>query len=466
MSFGSAIFLFGFLPLTAALYRLLPWRWARRVLVTGASLFFYACGRLWDLPVLLLSALLHYAAGRLLLRTQSRRAVVAAVVVLDLGLLAACKYLDFLCAAAGLPVGPLNLPLSLGVSFFTFQGISYVVDGSRDRSQLSRTFFPVLQYLCFFPNLVSGPLARFQAVRPQLEAAVRPDWETAALALRRFTLGLGKKLLLAGTLAPAVDAVFALDGASLDLRTAWLGAVAYALQLYFDFSGYSDMALGLGCLFGVTLPENFRYPYRAGSITDFWRRWHVSLSQWFRDYLYIPLGGSRRGLSRQCVNTLAVFLVSGLWHGANLTFVVWGGLHGVFLAAETVLLGRRQLASPLGRGLHRAATLALVCLSWVFFRSADLPQAWSILRSIFTDFRLSAALTGLGMGRVELALVCLLALVLPLLERLPALEVQADRIRGRYAVPLLYFLLAAAIVACRCLVLTEHGATAFIYFQF
>ena len=226
MSFGSAIFLFGFLPLTAALYRLLPWRWARRVLVTGASLFFYACGRLWDLPVLLLSALLHYAAGRLLLRTQSRRAVVAAVVVLDLGLLAACKYLDFFCAAAGLPVGPLNLPLPLGVSFFTFQGISYVVDGSRDRSQLSRTFFPVLQYLCFFPNLVSGPLARFQAVRPQLEAAVRPDGETAALALRRFTVGLGKKLLLAGTLAPAVDAVFALDGASLDLRTAWLGAVA------------------------------------------------------------------------------------------------------------------------------------------------------------------------------------------------------------------------------------------------
>ena len=278
MSFGSAIFLFGFLPLTAALYRLLPWRWARRVLVTGASLFFYACGRLWDLPVLLLSALLHYAAGRLLLGTQSRRAVVAAVVVLDLGLLAACKYLDFLCAAAGLPVGPLNLPLPLGVSFFTFQGISYVVDGSRDRTQLSRAFFPVLQYLCFFPNLVSGPLARFQAVRPQLEAAARPDWETAALALRRFTVGLGKKLLLAGTLAPAVDAVFALDGASLDLRTAWLGAVAYALQLYFDFSGYSDMALGLGSLFGVTLPENFRYPYRARSITDFWRRWHISLS--------------------------------------------------------------------------------------------------------------------------------------------------------------------------------------------
>ena len=389
MSFGSAIFLFGFLPLTAALYRLLPWRWARRVLVTGASLFFYACGRLWDLPVLLLSALLHYAAGRLLLRTQSRRAVVAAVVVLDLGLLAACKYLDFFCAAAGLPVGPLNLPLPLGVSFFTFQGISYVVDGSRDRSQLSRTFFPVLQYLCFFPNLVSGPLARFQAVRPQLEAAARPDGETAALALRRFTVGLGKKLLLAGTLAPAVDAVFALDGASLDLRTAWLGAVAYALQLYFDFSGYSDMALGLGSLFGVTLPENFRYPYRARSITDFWRRWHISLSQWFRDYLYIPLGGSRRGKARTVVNKLAVFLATGLWHGANWTFVLWGAWHGLFAALET--------ATPLDRmGKRRFGhvyALLVVLVGFTLFRADTVAAGLAMISNLFTGFAFIPAST-------------------------------------------------------------------------
>ena len=389
MSFGSAIFLFGFLPLTAALYRLLPWRWARRVLVTGASLFFYA-----------LRAAVGFAGAAALGAAPLRRRTAAAENPVPPGRggrrggpgpgsAGRVQVPGFLlrCRRAARRT-PESAPAS-GRVLLHLPGDQ--LRGGRQPGPVPAEphVFPVLQYLCFFPNLVSGPLARFQAVRPQLEAAVRPDWETAALALRRFTLGLGKKLLLAGTLAPAVDAVFALDGASLDLRTAWLGAVAYALQLYFDFSGYSDMALGLGCLFGVTLPENFRYPYRARSITDFWRRWHISLSQWFRDYLYIPLGGSRRGKARAVVNKLAVFLATGLWHGANWTFVLWGAWHGLFAALET--------ATPLGRiGKRRFGhvyALLVVLVGFTMFRADTVAVGLAMISNLFTGFAFTPAST-------------------------------------------------------------------------
>ena len=260
MSFGSAIFLFGFLPVTVVLYRLLPWRLPRRILFTAASLLFYAFGSLGDLALLLASVALHYLAGLLLLRSRGRRVVVAMVVLVDLGLLVGYKYWSFLLTTVGLPAAA-ALPLPAGISFFTFQGISYVVDAYRDREHASARFFPVLQYLVCFPNLISGPLVKFRDLSPQLAKAERPDARGTALALRRFTVGLGKKLLLAGTLGVVADGIFALEQGALDIRTAWLGAVAYALQLYFDFSGYSDMAVALGRLFGLKLPENFRLPY-------------------------------------------------------------------------------------------------------------------------------------------------------------------------------------------------------------
>ncbi len=387
MGFGSALFLFGFLPLTVLLFHLLPGVRARQVLLVLASLVFYAFGRLWDLPILLASVALHYGAGRLLLRLESRRrAVVAVTVALDLALLLSCKYLDFLAGALGQLLGVSlavpALPLPLGVSFFTFQGISYVVDAYRDRSQAGRRLFPVLQYLTFFPNLVSGPLVSFRQVQPMLARLERPGSVETAAALRRFAVGLGKKLLLVGALQTLTDGLFGLDAAALDLRTAWLGAVSYTLQLYLDFSGYSDMAVGLGRLFGVALPENFRYPYRAGSITDFWRRWHISLSGWFRDYLYIPLGGSRRGYGRTLRNKAVVFLATGLWHGANWTFLIWGLWHGLFSLLET----RRDGSRRRPRWYGHLYTLLVVVLGFAVFRADTLAQGFGMMGAMFTGF--------------------------------------------------------------------------------
>ena len=281
MSFGSAIFLFAFLPASVALYHLIPGTRAKNICLLTASLLFYGFGRLADLPILVGLALFNYLLG-LFLR---RRWVLALGVSLDLGVLLFYKFLF-----------PASLPL--GISFFTFQAISYLADAYRDPAQTSRRFIPLLQYLCFFPNLISGPLWKFQDMRPMLEHRQTTP-EATAKGLRRFTVGLGKKLLLSAPLGLAVDTVYALDPSALDFRTSWLGAVCYALHLYLDFSGYSDMALGLGSMFGFQLPENFDLPYLAVSITDFWRRWHISLSRWFRDYLYIPLGGNRKGPARQ-----------------------------------------------------------------------------------------------------------------------------------------------------------------------
>lgn len=410
MGFVSAVFLFAFLPLSVILFHLLPWRRGRQGLLVTASLIFYAFGRLWDVPILLASVVLHYLAGRLLLHlTRYRRAVVAITVVLDITLLFACKYMVFLDAFLrlfpGISIAVPSLPLPLGISFFTFQGISYVVDAYRDRSQASSRFFPVLQYLTFFPNLVSGPLVPFRQIGPMLNRLERPDSRRTAAALRRFTVGLTKKLLLAGTLQTLADGIFTLDSTVLDARTAWLGAITYALQLYLDFSSYSDMAIGMGQLFGVSLPENFRYPYRAASITDFWRRWHISLSTWFRDYLYIPLGGNRCGQAITLRNKAIVFLITGLWHGANWTFLFWGLWHGFFSILETQFPALRQKH----RWYSHLYTLLVVVFGFVFFRADSLSQGMAMVRAMVSGFSWQVgstlALTQYGTHRVFAALV-------------------------------------------------------------
>ena len=459
MSFGSAIFLFGFLPVTVVLYRLLPGQLPRRILFTAASLLFYAFGSLGDLALLLASVVLHYLAGLLLLRSRGRRAVVAMVVLVDLGLLVGYKYWSFLLTTVGLPPAT-ALPLPAGISFFTFQGISYVVDAYRDREHASARFFPVLQYLVCFPNLISGPLVKFRDLSPQLAKAERPDARGTALALRRFAVGLGKKLLLAGTLGVVADGIFALEQGALDIRTAWLGAVAYALQLYFDFSGYSDMAVALGRLFGLKLPENFRLPYCAKSITDFWRRWHISLSSWFRDYLYIPLGGNRRGLKKTLRNKWVVFLATGLWHGASWTFVLWGAWHGLFATLET--------ATPLGklqnRKIGRIYALLVVLVGFVLFRASTLSQAAEMAGNLFAGFALTPAST--------LALRHLLtrrALASLLVGAVGALGGGAwlwERVKNRRGAEAVSLALTLALLALCVLSLAAGTFQPFIYQQF
>lgn len=432
MSFGSAIFLFAFLPASAALCHLMPGTRTKNMALLAASLLFYGFGRLVDLPILLGMALLNYILGLLLPRW---RWTLALGVTLNLGVLLAYK-LFF----------PALLPL--GISFFTFQGISYLADASRDPEQVSRRFLPLLQYLCFFPNLISGPLWKFREMRPMLEDR-RTTPEATAKGLRRFTAGLGKKLLLSAPLGGFVDAVYALDPSALDVRTAWLGAVCYALHLYLDFSGYSDMAVGLGMLFGFRLPENFDLPYLAVSLSDFWRRWHISLSHWFRDYLYIPLGGSRKGKARAAANKLAVFLATGFWHGVRPTYLLWGLWHGLLCALETVT----PLKNTNRRWYGRIYALLAILIGFAMFRAETLGQGMGLIAKLFTGFSLTGVSTRLLASALTNRVWLALLTGLFISAGVPAgLSRRLDGVRGAEAVRygftlVLLFACAAALAA-------------------
>ena len=323
MAFHSAPFLFFFFPAAWLLSLTVSGRGKQYVLI-AVSLAFYACGQWQGVPVLVLSALLAWLAGR-----SGRKGVLALTLVCQVAMLGVFKYLDFFTGTLndllGLNIPAANLLLPIGVSFFTFKAMAYTIDAYRDGGT-SRRFLDVLLYLSFFPQVVSGPIERYGQFAENLEN--RPlNAVQMAHGLRRFIIGFAKKALLSETAALAANGAFGLE-AGLDFRLAWLGAFAYTIQIYFDFSGYSDMAIGLGEL---------DYPYISASITEFWRRWHISLSFWFRDYLYIPLGGGRCGKLRKCLNKCAVFLLCGLWHGASWTFVLWGAWHGLFSVLESAL---------------------------------------------------------------------------------------------------------------------------------
>ncbi len=391
MVFSSAVFLFAFLPVVLLVYRLLPGIRSRNAWLALSSVVFYAFGRLSYVPLFLLSVCINYLAGAALGRFRQSRAVLAAAVALNLGILGLFKYADFLLsnlnALLGLSIPLPGIVLPIGISFYTFQGLSYVIDVYRDPGERSRSFFELLLYIAFFPQLIAGPIVKYHDIAPQLRSR-HPAAEDVASGLARFITGLAKKLLLANTAGLVADRVFdeLLPAGLLDARLAWLGAVCYTLQIYFDFSGYSDMAIGLGRCFGLTIKENFDLPYCALSMRDFWRRWHISLSTWFREYLYIPLGGNRRGRGRTLLNRMLVFLCTGIWHGANWTFVLWGLLHGALTCLEDAGLiptGRLSRSRP-GRLLCRVYTLLSVTLLFVLFRSASLASAGQMLAVLFT----------------------------------------------------------------------------------
>ena len=333
MVFSSPVFLFAFLPLVFLLERLCPsLRWKNAVL-SLASLVFYAFGQLVFLPLFLGSVLLNYLSGLCLMRFPSRRRFLLTLsVVLNLLLLGVFKYGDFVLQNLGRP--PVGILLPIGISFFTFQGMSYVIDVYRDPESGTADFGKLLLYLAFFPQLIAGPIVKYHDFAPQVDRRHTDPLSTEE-GLRRFIRGLGKKLLIADAVGRIADAVF--TGGTADLRLAWLGAVCYMLQIYYDFSAYSDMAIGMARMFGFSLQENFLHPYAAVSIRDFWRRWHVSLSSWFKEYLYIPLGGNRKGKLRTALNRLLVFFCTGLWHGANWTFVLWGLGHGLLSSLDGAL---------------------------------------------------------------------------------------------------------------------------------
>jgi alginate O-acetyltransferase complex protein AlgI len=410
MVFSSYLFLFYFLPAALALYYAAPRR-AKHLVLTLVSYVFYGWANPLFITLLLVSTVIDYVAGLVIAgghaarasaaapldpdgpRTARQRAALVASIVTNLGLLGFFKYSNFAAAnvdalarALGLPApelsGALRVTLPLGISFYTFQSMSYTFDVYLGRAAAIRSFVDFACYVSMFPQLVAGPIIRFREVADQL----RDRTHTAAKFARGvafFSLGLAKKVILANPCGKIADLAF--EAGALGVWDAWFGVTAYAFQIYFDFSGYSDMAIGLGLMFGFVFPKNFDSPYRSQSITEFWRRWHISLSTWLRDYLYLPLGGNRKGPRRTYANLFIVMLLGGLWHGAAWHFVLWGGLHGVLLALERAR-GKRTVYEGLPRPLRVACTFVIVLVTWVFFRAPDLPAA----------LRYAGAMVGLG----------------------------------------------------------------------
>ncbi len=390
MLFSSLLFLQIFLPCTfagALFFR----KWGANLFLLLASLLFYAWGEPLYVFLLLASTMINYFIGIFIEQADTavnKKAGVGIGIAANLLLLGHYKYMNFfICYINSCLPGliPENEPIALpiGISFYTFQAISYLVDVYRNEVKAERNFISLSLYISFFPQLIAGPIIKFHDVSQQLKNRVMTVSSTA-IGIRRFIFGLSKKVLLANTLAIAADTIFKMNPTQLTREQAWLGITAYALQIYFDFSGYSDMAIGLGKMFGFDYLENFNYPYLSTSIRDFWRRWHISLSTWFKEYLYIPLGGSRCGKLRTGFNLLVVFFLTGLWHGAAWNFVFWGLFHGIFLMTEHFLTRKHSLALPFYlKPLPHIYTLMVVITGWVFFRAETLEYAFRYLEIMF-----------------------------------------------------------------------------------
>ena len=477
MVFSSLTFLFLFLPLTLAAYYACPAR-HRNLVALLASALFYAWGAPRFVIVLFVSGLMDYVLSRELPADRGtsgrRKGVLALAVVLNIALLLYFKYANFFVAEmnamlarfGGGPVPWAAVALPIGISFFTFQKVSYLVDVYRGVAQPARNALDYLLYVVLFPQLIAGPIVRYHDVARQLEER---DYtrERFFMGILRFSQGLGKKVLVANTMAELADAAFNATPAGLTCGQAWLGVLAYAFQIYFDFSGYSDMAIGLGRLLGIEFLENFNRPYISRSITEFWRRWHISLSNWMREYLYIPLGGNRRGAVRTYFNLWIVFLISGFWHGAAWNFVVWGAFHGFFLCLDKLGKDTRLARAPGWIGLP--VTFVLVLFSWVLFRAPTLPHALAYMGRMLDLIGTAGEIpTVLGFGLRHQAMLAA-ALVIcfgPALKPHPFDFMRLDPGPARPGQALARFAAAMLLLTWSASVLATSSFNPFIYFRF
>lgn len=389
MVFSSLLFLFLFFPVILVLYYLVPRRFRNLVLLV-ASLFFYA----WGEPVyvflmmgtIVVDWLLGLGIGACMERGRRTAAkwLVVAAVVSNIGALGVFKYTDFVIgninSIFGAAIPLLRIALPIGISFYTFQILSYVIDVYRGDTRVQKNIISFGAYVVLFPQLIAGPIVRYQTVAEELDTR-RETLEDFSSGVQRFMVGLGKKVLLANNIGMLWDTISAQPASEIPVLTAWLGIFAYAFQIYFDFSGYSDMAIGLGRMFGFHFLENFNYPYMATSITDFWRRWHISLSTWFKEYVYIPLGGNRRGFPLQIRNILVVWLLTGFWHGASWNFMMWGVYFGILLILEKVFLLKWLDRAP--KWVTHVYTMFLVLISWVIFAFDDLSRGVAYIGALF-----------------------------------------------------------------------------------
>lgn len=465
MLFSSIPFLFYFLPCVFVLYFLVPMRWKNTVLLL-ASLFFYAWGEPKFVVFMLASIVQGYVLARLVekYRADRRRAklFLTLSLVFSLGLLGYCKYADFFLsgfnALTGLHIPLLRVTLPIGISFYTFQILSYVVDVYRGDVKAQRNFIDLAAYIAMFPQLIAGPIVRYETVEQEIrERSVTMD--DLAQGFRRFVVGLAKKLLLANQVAQVATIVYSGDPANYGSLMYWLAAVAYTLQIYFDFSGYSDMAIGLGRMFGFHFLENFNYPYISLSVTEFWRRWHISLSTWFRDYVYIPLGGNRVSRGKWVRNILVVWGLTGLWHGADWNFLLWGLYYGVLLLIEKLWLGKYLERLP--KALRWLLCMVIVCIGWVMFNLTDFAQMRAALARMFSFTHVA----------LSQSLAADVSIVPPLLWMLPALVFSTPVCRRvhlgeSYGAEIVRNVVCLALLAV-CIVFSVSATfNPFIYFRF
>ncbi|ONI47986.1 hypothetical protein AN644_03135 [Candidatus Epulonipiscium fishelsonii] len=375
MIFSSVSFLFLFLPIVFGGYLLVPNIKLKNMWLLLASLLFYAWGEPIYIMLMIFSTFINWKFGLVI---EKKPTLLKYVVIINLGILFIFKYLNFVTSSLNISGFETNISLPIGISFFTFQAMSYVIDVKRGVVEAQKSYLSLLLYICLFPQLIAGPIIKYHDIATQImERTINVD--KIYTGINRFIIGLSKKMIVSNTLAVYVDTIFSTDVTSLNIVSTWIGAFAYVFQIYFDFSGYSDMAIGLGKMFGFEFKENFNYPLTATSIKDFWNRWHISLSTWFKEYLYIPLGGNRNGKTYR--NLMIVFLATGIWHGANWTFVLWGVFNGIFLILE-----RKKFIQIKLRPLQHMYTFLVVTLLFVLFRADNIEYAMGYFKTMFFGF--------------------------------------------------------------------------------
>lgn len=492
MLFSSMVFLWCFLPIVllgiTAITKFCPKNKRLRtknIFLLICSLFFYAWGGIYYLLIMLSSIVINYLGGyfvnpdKLDNRTRKRNLII--IIVLNLSILFVFKYFNmvidlienvmdkgiggiFYSFAYTEGTGALGIPeivLPIGISFFTFQAMSYVLDVYAGNASVQGRLIDFALYVSFFPQLIAGPIVKYSDIALQL----RKRKQTRAMTLdgqRRFVYGLAKKVIIANTFGDIADHIWALETANLGSAVAWLGMISYTIQIYYDFSGYSDMAIGIGKMLGFNFKENFNYPYTALSIQDFWRRWHISLSSWFKEYVYFPLGGSRRGLKRTCFNTFIVFLLTGIWHGANFTFIAWGMLYAILLIMERCFLGDWLKKNPV-KPLNWVYTMFMVMIAWVLFRSDNIAQSITFIGQLFAGK--STAYTVFSYLSMEAMLLFVVVILFSgLLQRL--LNNKYLELKDKEAFIYTDFAFQMLLLIICILKLISGTYNAFIYYQF
>lgn len=469
MVFSSVLFLFRFLPVFFICYYVAPGRMKNFILLLG-SLFFYAWGEPVYVLLMLFSTLSDYVHGRLIEKYRGggrAKLFLVSSVLINLLVLCFFKYADFLIQTVnvlfGTSIPPLNLPLPIGISFYTFQTMSYTIDVYRGEAEVQRNLLDFGVFVTMFPQLIAGPIVKYRDVEERLHNR-SVDICTVSCGMKRFCVGLAKKVLIANNIGELWSEISGMNLGEISALTAWLGILAFAFQIYFDFSGYSDMAIGLGKMMGFYFPENFNYPYISASVTEFWRRWHISLGSWFREYVYIPLGGNRKGLPRQLVNVFIVWMLTGIWHGAGWNFLLWGLWFAFFLSLEKLFLGKILSGLPRAAGILYNSLLVLV--GWVLFALETPEQIWGYLKAMAgTGGVLDSQ--GLYLGRQYIVLFALAAVAAtPLFTRLvkqlehsgTGLGIGVYRL-GEKVIPVILLILAVAGIV-------DASYNPFLYFRF